>query len=1509
MAGESSKYNGNVLYVLNDPNDVNINTNIVNGIPQYQDMYIFAELRAERRGRSVLVTTEGTNNYTVENTGLENTVNVNFLGINQNENESTNPNFLKFTTNYYDGSNGDKIQYEGFGITNIKVTINSSFIPQVNIQFVDIRGLAFFNQAKSPYRILFDFPPPTFILTIKGYYGKSLQYKLHLVKYTSEFRAENGNFVIDAQFVALTYAPLTDVLFRYIVNFGIMEGDTANPDAIIGPKNTNDLITKLRSLYTNIENKLQNSPETQNFDTIKKNQGFNNQAIEVLTFYKNNVTSENSEPFLALKRAVTEEAVNTEEINSLNQLTEYNQTINTDSTKSDRLYVVFVIGDNDEITSTEGRSYYVGTNKVDKVTADLKTFKNNLISTAKQDVLSNISPNDITDPASFINGFNIVTNTTSTSGSTYVGIDVTEYYTKLYKRNADLKKELTDSTAAVNLKINTMVESELEIKPTIYNIFKILLDDVDTFFRIMKKTSEEAETSHNDPTYKNLIIGNPNEFQDATDKLYAFPLIVYKYSEGCGGGKEKRIAPIELRKQQIPFPELDLVYDFINTFLTQKENERLADMKNTQTDQGTNIWIPISPLDSSHWGGSSSSPYAGIDPANGGSANNPINISSDRRIPQILNILLNRFYILTQNSIPDTFYHANANGAPSNKDKAYIELYAQGEAANLAVSISNPTFRKLIKEFADTYKNNYTAFTDYLSKNVRDLYDFPSNSKAFMPIVGVGGVTDAYVNKNDPNFTGINISNEVIVSQDATGDANNPVVQFKKDVQKKQWSIITSEILPEKSFEFTTENVLRIKDGGDNTERYESNNIDTRFLAKTNSIRDSWKNTTMINKALTNGNKFLEGTFQWSNPGKLNLYSNVIDVWVDQLAGHDDTVNSLINGSDVELSTVMLLSNFGFTLSPFNIYPHYLNTYLFSTPAVIETPEYLPAYVGSLVDADTGLTSMLKDFFTGSSGSSFESAGLLIFADIHDVNTYLSDYDKAKFRTEYTNFLNTYKSIITPLNDLYLKVSGDSEIIRLKAKMAGESDKQKFIRKIRNRKEELYNNYLKNGSDDFKSIILPFTNVTNVINFSQLTFRRDSGSPFYTSISTTDDDPTSGFRKKSRNEAYFNRFFNVLSDKIKTSDKTSEEEVDMNRKMTQDDDIVTQTYYSFKNINDKWLANPNKDAQGYPYNEKGKSLIDLFAFVDRGMNPVGNTIINPEILLQMFDDTNISVFSVLSQLLSLNGFEFFPLQNFMTHDQDSWEKSFKIDVSNTVDSSPAFVCMYIGGTSSYPTGIGDNREFKDDGINDITSTTASDFFVPDDCDPVPTDDAQIERNPTSFPWRQVRAFRVLFGTQNQSMFTNIKIDSKEYPETNESIQILARIAGDNKLNAPIPKGQNLYNLYENRAYKATVTSLGNAMIQPTQYFQLENVPLFNGAYLILSVEHSIEPNKMFTSFSGTKILRYPVPRVLNVATAFGFDGDNSISGLSPGEISMGVGNAANVGDQAKYNSMYDFKIQ
>ena len=181
---------------------------------------------AVSKGRSVI--NFNSNNVTIES---DNGTKINMMGMNQ-DNTSNNPDYLNFTTNYYDGSMGNKDVLESFGITSIKITVNSSYVPQVTIQFVDIRGLSFFNTKNSPYRVLFDFPPPMFTLTVKGYYGKALTYKLHLVKYTTEFQAENGNFVINADFVAMTFAPLSDILFRYIVNVPLITNNISmNPDA------------------------------------------------------------------------------------------------------------------------------------------------------------------------------------------------------------------------------------------------------------------------------------------------------------------------------------------------------------------------------------------------------------------------------------------------------------------------------------------------------------------------------------------------------------------------------------------------------------------------------------------------------------------------------------------------------------------------------------------------------------------------------------------------------------------------------------------------------------------------------------------------------------------------------------------------------------------------------------------------------------------------------------------------------------------------------------------------------------------------------------------------------------------------------------------------------------------------------------------------------------------------------------------------------------------------------
>lgn len=169
-----------------------------NGVPNPEDLNIFAELKIYRRRYN------DPNKPFNDKTALDKEIItvVNFLGFDKAS--------RAFTTNYTE--NG-----ENFGITNITLKLDSSYVPQINIDFVDVRGQSFFKKGgASKYAGLLDFPPPIFELTLKGYYGKKVNYRLHLVKQNSRFDSSSGNFIISANLIGLTYAPLADLFLSYI---------------------------------------------------------------------------------------------------------------------------------------------------------------------------------------------------------------------------------------------------------------------------------------------------------------------------------------------------------------------------------------------------------------------------------------------------------------------------------------------------------------------------------------------------------------------------------------------------------------------------------------------------------------------------------------------------------------------------------------------------------------------------------------------------------------------------------------------------------------------------------------------------------------------------------------------------------------------------------------------------------------------------------------------------------------------------------------------------------------------------------------------------------------------------------------------------------------------------------------------------------------------------------------------------------------------------------------------
>ena len=135
------------------------------------------------------------------------------------------------TTNFTDISNvePEKNTSECLGITSISIAYNSWIYPQVTIKFVDVRGATVMQPAEKNYykeiddggapkfyKALFSFPPPTFVLKVKGFYGKSVTYNLKMNTADYEFDSNSGNFNITANFIGEIYGIYANIPLTYI---------------------------------------------------------------------------------------------------------------------------------------------------------------------------------------------------------------------------------------------------------------------------------------------------------------------------------------------------------------------------------------------------------------------------------------------------------------------------------------------------------------------------------------------------------------------------------------------------------------------------------------------------------------------------------------------------------------------------------------------------------------------------------------------------------------------------------------------------------------------------------------------------------------------------------------------------------------------------------------------------------------------------------------------------------------------------------------------------------------------------------------------------------------------------------------------------------------------------------------------------------------------------------------------------------------------------------------------
>lgn len=300
-----------------------------------------------------------------------------------------------------------------------------------------------------------------------------------------------------------------------------------------------------------------------------------------------------------------------------------------------------------------------------------------------------------------------------------------------------------------------------------------------------------------------------------------------------------------------------------------------------------------------------------------------------------------------------------------------------------------------------------------------------------------------------------------------------------------------------------------------------------------------------------------------------------------------------------------------------------------------------------------------------------------------------------------------------------------------------------------------------------------------------------------------------------------------------------------------DENLRIGLYKYFKILWDNWLNN-NVEEKWHLSN-----LQNSWFYIDAYYNKIGQDImINmssfcKDIIFSQQHD-GYSLLSFLATTYAKDRFNFFCIQNFMDlvdgiKGKENMNKLFKpipyneIDFGNINVTTPNFILMY-GYEPSSKLNI-ENGNFQNDSF-DINGDIAQ--------LPLPI----VTKNSSN--GYKIPAFGVAYGRQYQHYFTDIDVSMDNPIVTDQVLKANYMIAsmynknGENGKNI-IPIGQDLFSIYSNNSYSCSVKMLGCAWIQPLMYFQLLNVPLFKGAYIIQEVSHHIEPGNMITSFKGMRL--------------------------------------------------------
>ena len=299
---------------------------------------------------------------------------------------------------------------------------------------------------------------------------------------------------------------------------------------------------------------------------------------------------------------------------------------------------------------------------------------------------------------------------------------------------------------------------------------------------------------------------------------------------------------------------------------------------------------------------------------------------------------------------------------------------------------------------------------------------------------------------------------------------------------------------------------------------------------------------------------------------------------------------------------------------------------------------------------------------------------------------------------------------------------------------------------------------------------------------------------------------------------------------------------------------------TFKSLNDKWIS-------GNDF--KNKTLFEDILLLDRASRNIGDKVLVDIFKLKntlLSINTKVSMLTFVQNILIENHFvvmnipsyvNFYNVQDAVKNPKPKPEGT--LEFANTLfgtflnvdyrNSSAKMVCFYSGKPS-------EQLDLK----NNVDFRYRNDAFDLRRSSDNPLVENQINKN----DWdksNKVVGFNIDIGPQNQGVFKSFSVSQNAGQATAESLQLTNEMANQGGNRGATTQNVSLYNLYKNRSYECSVSMLGNALIQPTMYFNLRYVPMFSGPYMITSVNHTITTSDFETTFTGIRQPTASLPKI------------------------------------------------